>query len=109
MRLLQWGTIFVLLASAQGFAQENRRKHHREHEVKNRIHSEEKRIERNEAAGRITPQQAQQEQQNLNNIRKENREDMKANGGYITKGQQQNLNQQLNQESKEIHQDATGH
>ena len=71
--------------------------------VEQRVVNQERRIDRKEARGKITPEQAQAERSKVEGIAKERAEDLKANGGkLLTKDQRKGLNKELNETSKEI-------
>lgn len=82
------------------------KEHPRRNEVNKRVRHQRKRIAKDEASGKITPQEAQQLRANDNAIKQQEHADVKANGGYITKGEQKQLNQEENANSKLIKDEA---
>ncbi len=80
-------------------------KHPRRAEVNGRIKNQERRINQGVKNGTMTKEEAHEERQDLRNIKREERAEVKANGGHITKSEQKDLNRQLNANSKDIYQD----
>jgi hypothetical protein len=84
-------------------------KHDEEHprigEVNQRVDNQEKRIDQGVKDGQLTPAEAQQLRSEEAGIKGEEKAEVKANGGYLTKTEQNQLNQQLNQDSKQIYDD----
>ena len=81
-------------------------KHPRRAQVNHRVKNQEKRINKDLASGKITEQQADQLKANDKAIKQQERADVKANGGYLTKDQQKQLNQEENANSKLIKDEA---
>ena len=100
-------SVFALLslcyhtASAETFAE----KHPRRAEVDRRERNQQKRIANGLKSGKLSAAQASKIEGQEAAIDREKRQDVKANGGYLTKGQQQQINQQQNGVSKEIYND----
>ena len=82
------------------------KKHPRRNQVNKRVKNQRARINKNVASGKLTPQQAQQLKANDRAIKQQEHADVKANGGYLTKGQQKQINQEENVNSKLIHDEA---
>jgi len=78
------------------------KKHPRRAEVNKRIRNQNKRINQGVKSGELTPQQAQQLKANDAAIKSQERADVKANGGYLTKPEQKQLNQEENANSQLI-------
>ena len=78
------------------------KKHPRRAEVNKRIRNQNKRINQGVKNGSLTPQQAQQLKSNDAAIKSQERADVKANGGYLTKPEQRQLNQEENANNKLI-------
>lgn len=87
------------VAHAARFAQ----KHPRRAEVNARERNQKRRINQGVKNGTMTKEEAHQERQDLRNIKREERAEVKANGGHLTKSEQKDLNHQLNQNSKDIY------
>ena len=79
------------------------RKRTRRGNVQQRLKNQERRIERNEAKGKITADEAAQQRASVSKIAEERKADIEANGGKLTKEQRKGLNQELNKNSKAIH------
>ena len=80
-----------------------KQKHPRRAEVNKRIRNQDKRINQGVKNGKLTTAQAQQLKANDAAIKSQERADVKANGGYLTKPEQRQLNQEENANSKLIH------
>jgi len=80
--------------------------HPRRNEVNKRVKNQRKRINQDVKSGKLTTQQAQQLKANDAAIKQQEHADVKANGGYITKGEQKQLNQEENANSKMIYDEA---
>lgn len=78
-------------------------KHPRRAEVNKRARNQNRRINQGVKSGTLTTAQAQQLKANDASIKAQERADVKANGGYITKDQQKQLNQEENANSKMIY------
>lgn len=92
----------------QEHRQENRQEHRFEHrhprrdQVLDRVHRQDKRITKEVREGDMTHAQAHALRVDSRSVAVQQRVDAKANGGYITKTQQQSLNQELNSNSQQI-------
>lgn len=87
--------------AGRGFAQ----KHPRRAEVNGRLRNQERRINQGVKNGTMTKEEAHEQRKDLRNIKREERAEVKANGGYLTKSEKHDLNKQLNANSKDIYQD----
>src|SRR5215469_15488074 len=76
--------------------------HPRREEVNNRLANQNKRIHKEVKEGEMSKSQAQALHKQDHQIRQEERDMAKQNGGHITKSEQKVLNQQENGVSKEI-------
>lgn len=103
--LIQTLTLSVALVSltSTSFAGNFREKHPRRAEVNHRVRNQAKRIHEGVKTGEMTPEEAKMQRENLRAIKKEERTEVKANGGHLTKEQTKDLNQKLNENSKQIH------
>jgi hypothetical protein len=100
--------ILVLIAAGAGsfaHAADFQQKHPRRAEVNQRERNERKRINDGVKDGTMTKAEAKDARQNLRNIKGEERAEVKANGGHLTKSEQADLNRQENANSKQIYQD----
>ena len=79
--------------------------HQRRDQVNARRNHQHSRIEKGIKSGKITPREHHQLAREGNKIRHQEHADRRANGGYITKGQQKQLNREQNQRSKQIYKD----
>jgi hypothetical protein len=79
------------------------KKHPRRNQVNKRVRNQRARINQGLKNGTLTQQQAAQLRANDNAIKAQEHADVKANGGYLTKGEQKQLNQELNANSKLIY------
>ncbi len=101
----------VILASAGAVAKE-KREHPRREEVNRRIRNEEKRITDGVKDGQLTKSEAKKLRGELAGVKAQEKAEVKANGGYLTKAEQKQLNQELNQDSRQIYtekHDGSGH
>jgi hypothetical protein len=73
--------------------------HPRRDEVNTRIDNQRGRINQGLKNGTLSPQEAQQLRSNDRAIKQQEHADVKANGGYITRGEQKQLNQEENADS----------
>jgi len=78
------------------------KEHPRRAQVNHRVRNQNKRINQGVKSGELTTAQAQQLKANDKAIKAQERSDVKANGGYLTKNQQKQLNQEENANSKLI-------
>ena len=81
------------------------RQHPRRAQVNRRERRQQGRIAQGIRSDRLSPQQAAKVEQQEAGIKQQERAEVRANGGYLTKGQQRQLNRELNQTSGEIYQD----
>ncbi len=89
------------LANDEGF----KKRHPRRAEVNGRMKNQQKRIGEGIENGKINPGEAQKLEGEEKAIKQEERADVKANGGYLTKKEQRKLNKEENGVSKEIYED----
>jgi hypothetical protein len=92
----------AVTASAKTWAQN----HPRRVEVNSRLANQNRRIDRDEAQGKITAQQAAQLHQDDHQIRNSERTDASLDNTHITRFDQRSLNQNENAVSRDIRQDA---
>jgi hypothetical protein len=78
-------------------------RHPRRAEVNYRTYRQDWRIRQGVRDGQLTHQQARTLRGEDRGIRAEQRAEARANGGYITRGEQRSLNRQENAESREIY------
>ena len=76
--------------------------HPRRNEVNARLANQRRRINQGVKNGRLTPAQAQQLRANDQAIKSQEKADLKANEGFLTKPEQKQLNQEENANSKLI-------
>ncbi len=96
--------LFALTLTAPGaFAGTFKEKHPRRAEVNKRETNQKKRIKAGVKDGTITKDEAKEDRQNLRNIKGEERAEVKANGGHLTKSEQKDLNHQENANSRQIY------
>lgn len=81
-----------------------RKKHPRRAEVNRNVNRERNEIKRDVKEGKLTQAQGQQDLKDLRNVKQNERADVKANGGYLTKDQQKGLNQELRDNQQQINQ-----
>jgi hypothetical protein len=92
-----------LLAPAMTVQAQFAEHHPRRAQVNRRVRRQGNRINQGVASGRLSPQQAQQLRANDAAIKAQERADVQANGGYLTKRQQRQLNQEQNANSRLIY------
>ncbi|WP_035053105.1 hypothetical protein [Andreprevotia chitinilytica] len=96
-------SLIAALAAGSAMADTQwQKKHPRREQVNNRLNNQDKRIHQEVKEGDLSKKQARQLHKQDRNIRQEERDMAKQNGGHITKQEQKVLNQQENQTSKEI-------
>jgi hypothetical protein len=88
-------------ASAYWFS----RHHPRRAEVNHREWHQQGRINQGIHNGSLSPQEARQLESQERALRQQEHADVRANGGYLTRGQQRQLNQEQDTLSHEIYQD----
>ena len=76
--------------------------HPRRHEVNHRDRDQLARIREGLKSGKLTPTQAKQLLANDKSIKQQERADVKANGGYLTKSEQRQFNREENANSRLI-------
>jgi hypothetical protein len=81
------------------------RQHPRRAQVNRRERRQQGRIAQGVRSGRVSPQEAAKLEQQEAGIKQQERAEVQANGGYLTKGQQGQLNRELNQTSGQIYED----
>ena len=104
IQTLTLSAVLLTLTNAS-FAGDFKKKHPRRAEVNQRVRNQEKRINAGVKSGTMTAEEAKEDRKNLRGIKREERADVKANGGHLTKEQTKGLNQELNTNSKEIQED----
>jgi hypothetical protein len=77
--------------------------HPRRAEVNERIRNEERRITEGVRSGKLTKAEAHKLRGELRGIKAQERAEVRANGGYLTKSEKNQLNQELNQDSRQIY------
>ena len=82
-----------------------RQQHPRRAEVNMRERNQARRIRQGVRSGSLTSDEAKSLRRNEVGMKRQERAEVKANGGYLTRGQKKQLNQELNQESKNIYQE----
>lgn len=82
--------------------------HPRVNEVDQRLQDQKQRIEQGVKNGTMTKEEARQAWRNDQRVAHQERKDMAANGGHLTKGEQNNLNKALNKNSNKIYKDKHG-
>lgn len=104
IQLLSAVTVTLILgavANGESFKKE----HPRRNEVNERVRDQRARIRQGLKNGTLTKAQAAAERKDLKNIKAQEHDDVKDNGGYITKSEQKQLNGDLNKNSKQIYGD----
>jgi hypothetical protein len=79
--------------------------HPRVNEVNTREASQQSRIANGETNGTLTPGQAAHLENREQHIQNQEKRDMAANGGHLTKGEQRQINHEQNRTSKQIYKD----
>ena len=97
-----FATAFVVTALVAGYAHavENIPGHPRINEVNDSIDIQQNRVTKQEAAGKITAEQAAKDQERLANESQRLSADEAKNGGHIIKAEQHNLNKSLNRNNR---------
>ena len=90
---------FFCCLSGSAQAQQN---HPRREQVNGRLKNQNERIDKKEADGKMSKKEANKLKKNDHEIRQEERDMAKQNGGHITKQEQKTLNQQENKNSQKI-------
>ncbi len=104
LRLLSLTGALCLAAvppASAGFAQ----RHPRRAEVNRRFHHQQGRIATGIATGRLNAGEAAHIERQEATLKRQERRDVRINGGYLTKGQQRHLNREENGLSREISRD----
>jgi uncharacterized lipoprotein YajG len=79
--------------------------HPRVNEVNNREQNQQDRIANGEKNGTMTPGQASRVENREQNIENQQKADMAAHNGHLTKGEQKQLNKEQNRTSRQIYKD----
>ncbi len=79
-----------------------KKKHPRRAEVNSRIRKERREIKKDVKSGAMTKDQGSEDLKALRDTKQKEISEVKANGGHLTKDQQNNLNQNLNDQQKKI-------
>lgn len=98
-------SVMMISLGAQAKDVKDTKDHPRREEVNERIRNENRRITRLLKEGKITQAQADKMRGELKGVKAEEKAEVKANGGYLTKPEQKQLNQQLNQDGRQISHD----
>jgi hypothetical protein len=93
----------ALVTTSLARAEDFKEKHPRRAEVNQRIKNQNKRIAEGVKSGKLTPAQAKELRGQEKGIKAQERAEVKANGGHLTKGEQKQLNSELNADSKQIY------
>jgi hypothetical protein len=102
------GTLLLTVSLAGSFAHSDdnwQKKHPRRAEVNGRLKNQQKRTDQGLANGSLKSGQAQKIQNQDAHIKQQEKNDAAANGGHITKAQQNQLNHEENGVSHEINHD----
>ncbi len=91
----------ALPASASSFAQ----RHPRRAEVNHRERDQQQRIANGIRNGSLSPSEVRQLESEESAVNRQERGEVRANGGYLTHSQDHQLNQELNGISRDIYQD----
>jgi len=82
--------------------------HPRVNQVDNRLENQQDRIKQGLKNGTLTNQEAHQLYRKDQRIATQERKDMAANGGHLTKQEQKQMNKELNHNSKKIYKEKHG-
>ena len=99
--IVAMATTSVERAHAAEFA----KKHPRRAQVNRRERRQQGRIGQGVKNGKLSPREGAKLERQEGRIKRQERAEVKANGGHLTKGEQRQLNQELNQTSREIYRD----
>jgi hypothetical protein len=97
----------VALVPSVARAGEFAEKHPRRAEVNRREHHQQDRIANGMKSGKLNASEAANLEGQEANLKAQEKAEVKQNGGYLTKGEQQQLNHEENGISRQIHQDKT--
>lgn len=107
------GCLSALLLAPAGVAYANRpgnptgghfaKNHPRRNQVNQRVKNQRGRINQGVKSGKLSRGQARQLRRSDNRIKAQEHRDVKANGGYLTKGEQHQLNHEENANSQRIY------
>ena len=95
----------LLVSPPQASADWYARHHPRRAEVNRREHRQQQRIANGIRTGKLSPAEASQLENQERALKVQERQEVRANGGYLTKQQQRQLNQEENTLNHEIYQD----
>jgi hypothetical protein len=82
--------------------------HPRVNQVDNRLENQQDRIQQGVKNGTLSKQEARQLWRNDRKVAAQERRDMAANGGHLTKQEQRQLNHELNHNSNKIYNEKHG-
>ena len=80
-----------------------KKEHPRRAEVNARVRNQKKRIAQGVKSGELSKAQAKTLRGEEAGVKAQERAEVKANGGYLTKPEQKQINQELNKDSQQIH------
>ncbi len=100
--LLSLSLVALTVVSAEARGGKFAQQHPRRAEVNKRERNQMRRIHQGVKDGTISKSEAKELRGNVKDVKKEERAEVKANGGYLTKDQQRDLNKDLNANSKAI-------
>jgi hypothetical protein len=78
-------------------------KHPRRNQVNGRVNNQRSRISQGAKNGSMTKGQARADRKQINKMKSQEHADVAANGGHLTKGEQQHFNREENAESRKIY------
>lgn len=111
LRLFVNGSLSLAVAAAcvvttPAFAKKSfAERHPRRAQVNRRERNQQRRINKGLKNGQLTQSQAKELRTEEAGIKAQERAEVKANGGYLTKDEQHQLNRELTAESQKIHQE----
>lgn len=88
-------TSFLGIAAIAKADKDFRQDHPRRSQINRRVKWQKHKVRKELREGEISKQQARQDIKQINAVKSQEKADVKANGGYLTKQQQQSLNQNL--------------
>jgi hypothetical protein len=105
MSKMMTALVMSLLVSGSAWAQSEdwNEKHPRRAQVNQRVENQRDRVADGVAKGQLTKKEANEIRGKESNVRQQERDMARLNGGRITRGEQRTLNQEENKVSRQIH------
>lgn len=106
--LINSALILASFISVSANAENFKKNHPRRAQVNHAARAERREVKKDVESGKITKEQGAQDLKNIHDVKVQERADVKANGGYLTKDQKKGLNSELRDNQKNIKSQVNG-